>query len=182
MPGWLSGWTSAFGSGLDPMVLGSSPTSGSLHGACFSFCLHLYLSLHVSHEQINKILKKKITLSFDIGHKNYSEDRRHENEVVGKEQILIFSKWPRLFAKWSSSTLGVSEKRNSQVYKAFPGNMCKRIVYHRPSNATQGKRNCQVSEGSSKEEGADVNDSSCLLFSQKNVSKKTWRMHVSSLE
>ena len=28
-PGWLSGWMSAFGSGCDPGVLGSRPTSGS---------------------------------------------------------------------------------------------------------------------------------------------------------
>ena len=32
---WLSRWATAFGSGHDPGVLGSSPTTGSLHGACF---------------------------------------------------------------------------------------------------------------------------------------------------
>ena len=37
------------GSGHDPMVPGSSPTSGSLSGACFSLCLCLCLSLSVSH-------------------------------------------------------------------------------------------------------------------------------------
>ena len=47
--GWLSDWASAFCSGHDSTVPGSSPTSGSLHGACFS----LYLSLSVSHEKIN---------------------------------------------------------------------------------------------------------------------------------
>ena len=40
-PGWLSGWASAFGSGHDPGVLGSSPTLGSLCGACFCLCLCL---------------------------------------------------------------------------------------------------------------------------------------------
>ena len=47
-PGWLSGCASAFGSGRDPGVLGSSPTLGSLHGACFSLCLCLCLSLSLS--------------------------------------------------------------------------------------------------------------------------------------
>ena len=37
--GWLSGWVFAFGSGRDPGVLGSSPTLGALHEACFSLCL-----------------------------------------------------------------------------------------------------------------------------------------------
>ena len=32
------------------LVQGSSPTWGSLQGACFSFCLYLCLSLCVSHE------------------------------------------------------------------------------------------------------------------------------------
>ena len=61
-PGWLSGWASALGSGCDPRVPGSSPTSSSLHGACFSLrlCLYLSLSLCVSHEYINKILKRII--------------------------------------------------------------------------------------------------------------------------
>ena len=51
----------AFGPGRDPGVPVSSPTSGFLHGACFSLCLCLYLSLSlslslsVSHEKINKI-------------------------------------------------------------------------------------------------------------------------------
>ena len=35
-------------SGCDPGVPGLSPTSGSLHGACFSLCLCLCLSLSVS--------------------------------------------------------------------------------------------------------------------------------------
>ena len=42
VPGCLSGWASAFGSGHDPGVLGSGPTSGSPWGACF--CLSLCLS------------------------------------------------------------------------------------------------------------------------------------------
>ena len=55
---WLAQWLStAFGSGHDPRVLGSSPTSPSLQGACFSLCLCLCLSLCISHVYINKILK-----------------------------------------------------------------------------------------------------------------------------
>lgn len=50
------------------------------------------------------------------------------------------------------------KRRDPQVDEAVPGDMCKRVVYHRPSNATQGKRNCQVLEGNSEQEGADVND------------------------
>ena len=57
MPGWLSGCTSAFGSGCDLEVLGSSPSSGSLWGVCFSLCLRLCLSLSLMNK-INKILKK----------------------------------------------------------------------------------------------------------------------------
>ena len=41
------GWASAFSSGHYPGVLGSSPTSGSSQGACFSFCLYLCLSLYL---------------------------------------------------------------------------------------------------------------------------------------
>ena len=41
IPGWLSGLAPAFGPGCYPGVLGSSPASGSLHGACFSLCLRL---------------------------------------------------------------------------------------------------------------------------------------------
>ena len=40
-PGWLSGFAPAFSPGHDPGVLGSSPTSGSLHGTCFSLSLPL---------------------------------------------------------------------------------------------------------------------------------------------
>ena len=47
-PGGLSGGASAFSSGCDPEVPGSSPTSYSLHGACVSLCLGLCLSLRVS--------------------------------------------------------------------------------------------------------------------------------------
>ena len=45
---WLSGGASAFASGRDPRALGSSPTLGSLHGACFSLCLCLCTSLCLS--------------------------------------------------------------------------------------------------------------------------------------
>ena len=54
----------AFSPGYDPGDQGSSPMSGSLHGACFSLCLCLSASVCVCvcvcHEQINKnkILKK----------------------------------------------------------------------------------------------------------------------------
>ena len=41
IPGWLSGLVPDFSSGRGPGVLGWSPTSGSLHGACFSLCLSL---------------------------------------------------------------------------------------------------------------------------------------------
>ena len=47
-PVWLSGLAPAFGPRHDPGVPGSSPTSGSLHGACFSLCLCLCLSLSLS--------------------------------------------------------------------------------------------------------------------------------------
>lgn len=46
---WVAQWLSIFfGSGRDPRVPGSSPTSGSLHVAYFSLCLCLCLSLCVS--------------------------------------------------------------------------------------------------------------------------------------
>ena len=47
IPGWPSGLVPAFGPGRDPGDLGLNPTSGSLHGACFSLCLCLCLSLSV---------------------------------------------------------------------------------------------------------------------------------------
>ena len=47
MPGWLSGLVPAFCPGHDPGVPGSSPTSGSLHGACFSLYLCLCLCVCV---------------------------------------------------------------------------------------------------------------------------------------
>ena len=56
-PGWLSYWVSAFGSGRYPGVLGSSPTSGSPRGVCFSLCLCLCLSVCLS--GINTNLKRK---------------------------------------------------------------------------------------------------------------------------
>ena len=48
MPGLLSGWASAFGSGHDTRVPGSSPASGFQHRACFSLCLCLCFSVCVS--------------------------------------------------------------------------------------------------------------------------------------
>ena len=44
-PGGLSQSSICLQSGHDPGVLGSSPASGSLHGACFSLSLGLCLSL-----------------------------------------------------------------------------------------------------------------------------------------
>ena len=55
---WFS---TTFSPGRDPGDLGSSPTSVSLHGACFSLCLcfSLSLSLSVCLPWINKIIKTK---------------------------------------------------------------------------------------------------------------------------
>ena len=50
-PGVFSGWASAFRSGHDPGVLGSSPTSGSPWGT-FSLCLCLCLSLSLMNRWI----------------------------------------------------------------------------------------------------------------------------------
>ena len=41
-------FSAAFSPGRDPGDRGLSPTSGSLHGACFSLCLCLRLSLSLS--------------------------------------------------------------------------------------------------------------------------------------
>ena len=57
MPGWLSGWASALGSGCDPGVPRLSTTSDFLHGVCCSLCLCL-CSPPFSWI-INKILKKQ---------------------------------------------------------------------------------------------------------------------------
>ena len=54
MLGWLSGQLSAFSSGCDPGVPGSSPTLGSLHRACFSLCLCFCLSVCVCVSLMNK--------------------------------------------------------------------------------------------------------------------------------
>ena len=54
IPGWLSGLAPAFGPGRDPGVPGSSPTSGSLQGARFSFRLCLCFSLSHSMSIMNK--------------------------------------------------------------------------------------------------------------------------------
>ena len=43
MPGWVSSLVPAFSLGHDPEAPGSSPTSVSLHGDCFSLCLCVYL-------------------------------------------------------------------------------------------------------------------------------------------
>ena len=49
MPGWLSGWVSAYGSGHDPRVLGFSPTSGfPARSLLLSLPMSLPLSLCLS--------------------------------------------------------------------------------------------------------------------------------------
>ena len=53
--GWFIGWASAFSSGCNPGVPGSSPASGSPKGACFSLYLCLCFSLCVSF--MNKKIK-----------------------------------------------------------------------------------------------------------------------------
>ena len=55
IPGWLSGWASAFGSGRDPRVLGSSPASGSCRESASPLPVSLFLCL----SWINKILKRQ---------------------------------------------------------------------------------------------------------------------------
>ena len=54
MPGWLSGLEPACDPGCNPGVLGSSPTSGSLCGDCFSRSLCLCLSLYLCVSLMNK--------------------------------------------------------------------------------------------------------------------------------
>ena len=86
IPGWRSGLVPAFGPGRDPGDPGSNPTSGSLHGACFSLCLCLCPSLSLSvcvylYEKINKILKKK-------GQKTWTLSQRPTNGQVTHEKIL----------------------------------------------------------------------------------------------
>ena len=49
-PWWLSSLAPAFSPGLESRVLGSSPTPGSLQGACFSLCLGLCLSMSLMNE------------------------------------------------------------------------------------------------------------------------------------
>ena len=68
-PQWHSGLAPpACSQGCDPGDLGSSPTSGSPCGACFSLCLCLCLPLSVS-QYINKILKKNKIKSPMIYHR-----------------------------------------------------------------------------------------------------------------
>ena len=57
---WLSGWAPPLGPGHDPGAPGSSPTLGSLQGACFSLCLCLCLSLSPCLSWINKLIKKTV--------------------------------------------------------------------------------------------------------------------------
>ena len=64
IPGWLSGLGPAFSPGCNPRVPGSSPASGSLHGACFSLCLCPCLSFNLCLSRINKVFKKKIEVPY----------------------------------------------------------------------------------------------------------------------
>ena len=57
MPGWLSGWACASGSGYDPGVSRLSPKSAPCREPA-SPSSYVSASLCVSHEQINKIFKK----------------------------------------------------------------------------------------------------------------------------
>ena len=62
-PRWCSGLAPPAAQGVILETLGSSPTSGSLHGACFSLCLCLCLSFSLC-VSMNKKIKslKKITI------------------------------------------------------------------------------------------------------------------------
>ena len=55
VPGWLSGWV------VDPRVLGSSLASGSSPASPSAY---VSASLCVSHEWINKLLKREVYLGF----------------------------------------------------------------------------------------------------------------------
>ena len=58
----MAQWFSAtFSLGPDPGDLGSNPTSGSLHEACFSLCVSVSVSLSVSIKYFKNILKKTVT-------------------------------------------------------------------------------------------------------------------------
>jgi hypothetical protein len=51
------------------------------------------------------------------------------------------------------------------------------------ANASQGKRNCQVSPKEiQRQQRASVIGSCCLLLNPENIHIKTWRMHVSSMK
>ena len=101
-PGWLSGWTSAFGPGHDPRVPGSNPASGSPWGACFSLCLCLILKNHYYCLPIHYILPKVFfspksfkCMCAATDHpkmiSNWNDNRKQENLTSSKNTILISS-------------------------------------------------------------------------------------------
>ena len=59
MPGWLSGWAPAFGSGCDPQSKDRVPHQAPCMEPA-SPSAYVSASLCVSHEKINKIFKKFI--------------------------------------------------------------------------------------------------------------------------
>ena len=59
-------FSAAFSPGPDPGDQGSSPTSGSVHGAYFSHCLCLCISVCVCLSWINKTLKKQRWNGLDL--------------------------------------------------------------------------------------------------------------------
>ena len=69
---------------------------------------------------------------------------------------------------------GVSEKKGPTRKWSCPWRYVQSIVYHKPSSAT--REGLPSLRRKFKAIRADVNDSSCLLFNQENVSKKTSRM------
>ena len=66
--GCLGGWAVEHLPSAQGVIPGSQIESHIwlLRGACFSLCVHLCLSLWVSHESINKILKKKNKAEYPI--------------------------------------------------------------------------------------------------------------------
>ena len=60
MPGWFSGWASAFGSGCDPRVLGLNPTLGSCREPDSpSSCVSASLCVSLMNKRVKSSFKKK---------------------------------------------------------------------------------------------------------------------------
>ena len=88
IPGWLIGLAPAFGPGRDPGVLGSSPTSDSWHGACFSLCLYLCLSLSMS---IKSQKKKKMKLWYLLWRRIASNVIGSKGRAGKKESVRVWA-------------------------------------------------------------------------------------------